>query len=138
MHPEGDGAVAAMRAAIADARIEPGDVQYVNAHGTSTPLNDPVETIAIKRVLGDRVPVSSNKSMIGHTIGAAGAVEAILTLRGIREGVLLPTINLETPDPRCDLDYVPNQARALSHRIALSNSFGFGGQNACLALGAAE
>jgi 3-oxoacyl-[acyl-carrier-protein] synthase II len=138
MHPEGDGAVAAMEAAIRDAGIRPEEVEYVNAHGTSTPLNDPVETTAIKRVLGARVPVSSNKSMLGHTIGAAGTIEAILALEGIRRGVLLPTINLETPDPRCDLDYVPNEARRRAHRIALSNSFGFGGQNACLVLGAFE
>jgi 3-oxoacyl-(acyl-carrier-protein) synthase len=138
MHPEGDGAVAAMEAAIRDAGIGPEEVEYVNAHGTSTPLNDPVETTAIKRVLGTKVPVSSNKSMLGHTIGAAGTIEAILALEGIRRGVLLPTINLETPDPRCDLDYVPNEARPRAHRIALSNSFGFGGQNACLVLGAAE
>jgi 3-oxoacyl-[acyl-carrier-protein] synthase II len=136
-HPEGDGAVLAMRRALADAGLRPDDVDYINAHGTSTPLNDPVETKAIKRVLGDRageVPVSSNKSMIGHTIGAAGAIEAILTMVGIREGLMLPTINLDTPDRKCDLDYVPHEARAASHRIALSNSFGFGGQNGCLCL----
>jgi 3-oxoacyl-[acyl-carrier-protein] synthase II len=140
VHPEGAGAVLAMVRAIADARLSPDAVEYVNAHGTATAINDPVETAAIKRVLGDRarnVPVSSNKSMLGHTIGAAGAVEAILTLRGIREGVLLPTINYETPDPKCDLDYVPNEARRVAHRVAISNSFGFGGQNACLVLGAA-
>ena len=97
--------------------------------------------MAIKRVLGDRarsVPVSSNKSMLGHTIGAAGAVEAILTWKGIAEGIVLPTINYETPDPKCDLDYVPNEARRLAHRVAISNSFGFGGQNACLCLGGRE
>jgi 3-oxoacyl-(acyl-carrier-protein) synthase len=141
MHPEGDGAVLAMERALRDAGRTPDDVEYVNAHGTSTPINDPTETHAIKRVLGNRakdVPVSSNKSMIGHTIGAAGAIEAILTWKGIEEGVLLPTINYETPDPKCDLDYVPNEARAKEHRIALSNSFGFGGQNACLCLGAAD
>ena len=140
VHPEGAGAVLAMTRALADAGISPDAVEYVNAHGTATAINDPVETAAIKRVLGDRarrVPVSSNKSMLGHTIGAAGAVEAILTLRGIREGVLLPTINYETPDPKCDLDYVPNEARRVAHRIAISNSFGFGGQNACLVLAAA-
>jgi 3-oxoacyl-[acyl-carrier-protein] synthase II len=140
-HPEGDGAVLAMERALADAGIGPESVEYVNAHGTSTPINDPTETHAIHRVLGPRakeVPVSSNKSMLGHTIGAAGAIEAILTLAGIRRGVLLPTINYETPDPRCDLDYVPNEARARPHRVALSNSFGFGGQNACLCLAAAD
>ncbi len=141
MHPEGDGAVHAIRRALDDAGLEAGDVEYVNAHGTSTPINDPTETLALKRVFGDRakeVPVSSNKSMLGHTIGAAGAIEAILTLRGIAEGVLLPTINYEVPDPKCDLDYVPNEARRREHRTAISNSFGFGGQNACLALGAAD
>jgi 3-oxoacyl-[acyl-carrier-protein] synthase II len=137
VHPRGDGATLAMRRAIADAGLTPGDIEYVNAHGTSTPKNDPVETKAIKRVFGDRcydVPVSSNKSMIGHTIGAAGAVEAILTMVGIREGLMLPTINLDAPDRKCDLDYVPHETRAVPHRIALSNSFGFGGQNACLCL----
>ena len=141
VHPEGDGALRAMQGALADAGLEPDAVEYVNAHGTSTPTNDPVETLAIKRLLGERahgVPVSSNKSMIGHTIGAAGAVEAILTLEGMRRGVLLPTINQEAPDRKCDLDYVPNEARAMAHRTALSNSFGFGGQNGCLCLGAAE
>ncbi|MDJ0521570.1 MAG: beta-ketoacyl-[acyl-carrier-protein] synthase family protein [Planctomycetota bacterium] len=141
MHPEADGAVLAMRAAIADAGLLPDDVDYVNAHGTSTPINDPTETLACKRVFGDRayeVPISSNKSMIGHTIGAAGAIEGVLTLEGMRRGLMLPTINQEAPDRRCDLDYVPNEARASSHHVALSNSFGFGGQNACLALGSAE
>ncbi len=141
MHPEGRGGAQAMSAALADAGLDPSEVQYVNAHGTSTPLNDPTETLAIKASLGAHarsVPVSSNKSMIGHAFGAAGAVEAILTWRGMAERTLLPTINLETPDPRCDLDYVPNVARPLAHRVALSNSFGFGGQNACLALGAGE
>ncbi len=139
--PQGDGALAAMQAALRDAGLGPEAVQYVNAHGTSTPVNDPVETLAIKRLLGARaaeVPVSSNKSMIGHAIGAAGAIEAVLTLEGMRRGVLLPTINQEAPDPRCDLDYVPNAARALAHEVALSNSFGFGGQNGCLCLGAAR
>ena len=141
MHPEGDGGVQAMSAALADAGLDARDVEYVNAHGTSTPLNDPTETLVIKRVLGEHarnVPVSSNKSMMGHSFGAAGAIEAVLTLKGMTEKTVLPTINLETPDPRCDLDYVPNEARAVGHRVALSNSFGFGGQNACLALGAAE
>jgi 3-oxoacyl-[acyl-carrier-protein] synthase II len=138
MHPQGDGALLAMTRALADAGLGPESVEYVNAHGTSTPINDPVETLALKRLLGARaaeVPVSSNKSMIGHTIGAAGAIEAILTLEGMARGVMLPTINLETPDRRCDLDYVPNVARERPHATALSNSFGFGGQNACLCLG---
>jgi 3-oxoacyl-[acyl-carrier-protein] synthase II len=141
MHPEGIGGAGAMAAALADAGLDPREVEYVNAHGTSTPLNDPTETLAIKRVLGEhakRVLVSSNKSMMGHSFGAAGAIEAVLTLKGMLENTVLPTINLETPDPRCDLDYVPNEARPLAHRVALSNSFGFGGQNACVALGAPE
>lgn len=141
MHPEGLGGASAMLAALADAGLEPTEVEYINAHGTSTPLNDVTETLAIKRTLGDharRIAVSSNKSMIGHNFAAAGAVEAILTLKGLAEGVILPTINLDTPDPKCDLDYVPHEARRREHRVALSNSFGFGGQNACLALGAAE
>jgi 3-oxoacyl-[acyl-carrier-protein] synthase II len=139
VHPEGLGAVLAMQRAMADAGISPDDVEYVNAHGTSTPTNDPSETLAIKRALGEEraraVPVSSNKSMLGHTIGAAGVIEAILAWKGIEQGVLLPTINYETPDPKCDLDYVPNTARRVPHRVVLSNSFGFGGQNACLCLG---
>jgi 3-oxoacyl-[acyl-carrier-protein] synthase II len=141
VHPEGEGARLAMVRAMADAGVTPDDVQYINAHGTSTPTNDPGETLAIKRALVEararQVPVSSNKSMIGHTIGAAGAVEAILTWKGIAEGIVLPTINYETPDPKCDLDYVPNVARRMPHAVALSNSFGFGGQNACLCVGAA-
>ncbi len=140
VHPQGLGAILAMERALADARLSPDDVQYVNAHGTSTATNDPAETLAIKQVLGARaksVPVSSNKSMLGHTIGAAGAVEAILSWKGMRAGIVLPTINYEVPDPKCDLDYVPNEARRLDHRVVLSNSFGFGGQNACLCLGRA-
>jgi len=140
LHPRGDGAVAAIERAIEDAGVGRDAIEYVNAHGTSTPTNDPVETLAIRRVFEDRaarVPVSSNKSMIGHTIGAAGAIEAILTLKGMQEGVLLPTINQRAPDRRCDLDYVPNEARPMAHHVALSNSFGFGGQNACLCLGSA-
>ncbi len=138
IHPKADGAVLAMTAAIGDAGLRPEDVQYVNAHGTSTTQNDALETLAIKRVFGDRarsIPVSSNKSMLGHTIGAAGAIELILTLKGMQESILLPTINHEVPDPKCDLDYVPNEARPFAHRVALSNSFGFGGQNASLCLG---
>ncbi len=138
IHPQAEGAVLAMARAIEDAGIEREQVEYINAHGTSTIQNDALETLAIKRVFGDRaasVPVSSNKSMLGHTIGAAGAIELILTLMGMAESVLLPTINYETPDPKCDLDYVPNEARPFVHRVALSNSFGFGGQNACLCIG---
>ena len=141
IHPQAEGAVLAMVRAIEDAGIERADVDYVNAHGTSTVQNDALETLAVKRVFGARaasLPLSSNKSMLGHTIGAAGAIEAILTLEGIRESVLLPTINYETPDPRCDLDYVPNEARRFAHRVALSNSFGFGGHNASVCIGAYE
>ncbi len=137
-HPEGEGAVLAMRAALQDAALAPDAVDYINAHGTSTPRNDATETAAIKRVFGARaktIPVSSNKSMLGHTIAAAGAIECILTLVGMQRSMILPTINYAAPDPKCDLDYVPNAARRQAHRIALSNSFGFGGQNACLCLG---
>jgi len=138
IHPKGDGAAFAMQRAIDDAGLSPSDIEYINAHGTSTLQNDHIETLAIKRVLGERakkIPVSSNKSMIGHTIAAAGAIEACLTIMGMNNSVLLPTINYEFPDPKCDLDYVPNQSRQLEHGVALSNSFGFGGQNACLCLG---
>jgi 3-oxoacyl-[acyl-carrier-protein] synthase II len=135
--PQGEGAVLAMNAAIVDASLTPNEIDYINAHGTSTVQNDLIETLAIKQVFGGkagRVPISSNKSMLGHTIAAAGAIEAILTLVGIERSLILPTINYTTPDPRCDLDYVPNAARSAAHRVALSNSFGFGGQNACLCL----
>jgi len=134
--PEGDGAARAMQLALAGAGIEPGAVGYVNAHGTSTPYNDKFETIAIKRVFGDharRLPVSSTKSMTGHLLGAAGGVEAIATTLAIYHGLLPPTINYDTPDPECDLDYVPNQARKVDVEYALSNAFGFGGTNATLA-----
>ncbi len=134
-HPEGRGAVACIAGALADARLNPEDVGYVNAHGTSTKVNDKVETAAIKKVFGDfsyRIPVSSTKSMIGHLIAAAGCVELIVTVEAIRRGVLPPTINYETPDPDCDLDYVPNAAREKRVDHALSNSFGFGGQNVSL------
>lgn len=137
-HPAGLGAVLAMREALRDAALCPEDIDYINAHGTSTVQNDLTETRAIKEVLGERakeVPVSSNKSMLGHSIAAAGAIELILTLVGMNRSILLPTINYEFPDPKCDLDYVPNEARVKEHRIALSNSFGFGGQNACLCIG---
>ncbi|MFZ2446398.1 MAG: beta-ketoacyl-[acyl-carrier-protein] synthase family protein [Syntrophobacteraceae bacterium] len=138
MHPKGDGALFAMRAAIEDAGITPEQVDYINAHGTSTVQNDYIETLAIKRLFGERakqVPVSSNKSMTGHAIAAAGAIEAAMTVMGMNESVILPTINYEYSDPKCDLDYVPNKAREVSHGIALSNSFGFGGQNASVCLG---
>ena len=137
-HPKGEGAILAMKKALDDGSLAPADVDYINAHGTSTLQNDAVETLAIKEVFGQRaktIPVSSNKSMFGHTIAAAGAIECILTLAGIQRSIILPTINYEFPDPKCDLDYVPNVARHQEHRVALSNSFGFGGQNGCLCLG---
>ncbi|MBX6352255.1 MAG: beta-ketoacyl-ACP synthase II [Thermoflavifilum sp.] len=135
--PEGNGAFRAMREALADAGIRPEDVDYINAHGTSTDLGDKLETLAIKKAFGDharKVAISSNKSMIGHLLGAAGAVEAIATILTIQDGVIPPTINLEHPDPECDLDYVPNVAREAPVRVAISNSFGFGGHNATIVL----
>ncbi len=132
---DGEGARLAMTAAIRDAAIDPAAVDYINAHATSTELGDRAETIAIKRALGDharKVAVSSTKSMTGHLLGAAGVVEAIFSILAIRDGVLPPTINLENPDPECDLDYVPGTARQAPVRIALSNSFGFGGTNGSL------
>jgi 3-oxoacyl-[acyl-carrier-protein] synthase II len=132
---DGGGAARAMQGALDDAGVRPQDVQYINAHGTSTQLNDRSETRAIKRVFGEharRVPISSTKSMIGHLIGAAGAVEAIATILTMTRGLIHPTINLEHPDPDCDLDYVPNNSRRAEVEVALSNSFGFGGQNACI------
>jgi 3-oxoacyl-[acyl-carrier-protein] synthase II len=134
-HPEGRGAIACVRAALRDARLAPEDIGYINAHGTSTRLNDLVETVTIKKVFGEhakRVPISSTKSMLGHLIGAAGAVELIISVEAMRQGVLPPTINQETPDPECDLDYIPNEAREAKVRHVLSESFGFGGQNAAL------
>ena len=132
---EGAGAARAMANALADAGVAPASVDYINAHGTSTPLNDVSETTAIKRVFGEsayQVPISSTKSMIGHAMGGSGAVEAVAAVRTIQTGIIHPTINLENPDPDCDLDYVPNVARQRDVRVVLSNSFGFGGQNACL------
>ena len=134
--PEGDGAARAMAAALRDGGIEPSTVGYINAHGTSTPYNDKFETLAIKRVFGEharRLPVSSTKSMTGHLLGAAGGIEAIATTLALYHGVLPPTINQDKPDPDCDLDYVPNQARKQDVEVALSNAFGFGGTNATLA-----
>jgi len=130
-----DGAMRAMRLAIADAGLTPGNVDYINAHGTSTPLNDVSETWAIKKLFGDhayKVSISSTKSMIGHLLGAAGGVEAIACVKTLNEGIIHPTINYETPDPECDLDYVPNVAGKRDVKVVLSNGFGFGGQNACL------
>jgi len=134
--PEGDGAARAMAAALHDAGLEPSAVGYINAHGTSTPYNDKFETIAIKRVFGEharKLAVSSTKSMTGHLLGAAGGIEAIATAFALYHGVLPPTINYEKPDPDCDLDYIPNQARKQEVEVALSNAFGFGGTNATLA-----
>ena len=134
--PEGDGAARCMAEALRDAGVAPTDVGYINAHGTSTPYNDKFETMAIKRIFGPharKLAVSSTKSMIGHLLGAAGGVEAIATILAIYHGVLPPTINYEKPDPECDLDYVPNQARKQEVEVALSNAFGFGGTNATLA-----
>jgi 3-oxoacyl-[acyl-carrier-protein] synthase II len=133
--PDGDGAVRCMKMAIKDAGLKPEDMDYINAHGTSTPLNDLTETLAIKKVFGDhakKVPVSATKSMTGHLLGAAGSTEAIFTILSIRDGIMPPTLNYEEPDPQCDLDYVPNVARRKPLRIAMSNAFGFGGTNAAL------
>ncbi len=133
--PDGRGAILAMRGALADAGLDATDVDYINAHGTSTAMNDRVETAAIKAVFGEHaraLAVSSTKSMIGHTISAAGAIELITTVVALRDQVIPPTINYEVPDPDCDLDYVPNRARSARLRAAISNSFGFGGHNDCL------
>ena len=135
VQPDSDGAVRAMRWALEDAGLAPTDVAYINAHGTSTPLNDASETHAIKTLFGDyayKVPISSTKSMIGHLLGASGGVESIAAIQTITEGIIHPTINYEHPDPECDLDYVPNAARSKEVKVVLCNSFGFGGQNACL------
>ena len=133
--PEGEGAARCMALAVEDAGIRPEDVSYINAHGTSTEYNDTNETQAIKTVFGERayqIPVSSTKSMTGHLLGAAGAVEGVYSVLALHHGLIPPTINYENPDPECDLDYVPNQARKADIKIALSNSFGFGGTNACV------
>ncbi len=135
--PQGEGAARAMSEALRDAAIKPKQVSYINAHGTSTPLNDKVETMAIKKVFGEyaqKIPVSSTKSMTGHLLGAAGAIEAIACCLSIKNNKIAPTINYDSPDPDCDLDYVPNTAREAKVDIALSNSLGFGGHNVCLAI----
>ena len=139
--PGGAGAARAMARALQTAGLRPADIGYINAHGTSTPANDAAETAAIKAVLGEhayRVPVSSTKSMTGHLLGGAGALEALVCLLAMRDGIVPPTINYETPDPDCDLDYVPNRARRLPVRAVMSNSFGFGGHNVSLVLTAPD
>ena len=133
--PDGQSAARAMSNALNDGDVKPEEVDYINAHGTSTPLNDKVETLAIKKVFGDyayKIPISSNKSMFGHLLGAAGVVELIATILSIENGMIPPTINYAFPDPECDLDYVPNKARPKKINVALSNSLGFGGHNATL------
>lgn len=136
-NPNGEGAAECMRLALKDGGIKPEEVSYINAHGTSTELNDKVETLAIKKVFGEhayKIPISSTKSMTGHLLGAAGGVEFIASALAIKEDIIPPTINYETPDPECDLDYVPNKARKVKVNVAISNAFGFGGHNACLAI----
>ncbi len=132
---DGDGAVRAMQWALEDAGVSPDEVDYINAHGTSTKLNDAAETVALKKAFGElayRIPVSATKSMVGHSFGAAGALESVACIQSIGSGLIHPTINYERADPECDLDYVPNEPRRADVRVALNNSFGFGGQNACL------
>jgi len=139
--PDGMGASRAMQWALEDAHLTPDAVDYINAHGSSTPISDAIETLAIKRTFGERayeIPINSTKSMIGHAMGGAGAIEAAVCLLTVEQGIIHPTINLETPDPMCDLDYVPEGARKADVRVALCNSFGLGGQNACLVIGRFE
>ena len=134
--PEGRGAARCMQMCLEENDLDPNEVDYINAHGTSTEQGDIAETQAVKKVFGERavkVPISSTKSMTGHTLGAAGAIESVYTILAIQRGMIPPTINQEHPDPECDLDYVPNQARPAKIRIALNNSFGFGGTNTTLA-----
>src|SRR6185312_10269254 len=135
--PDGSPAIGAVRAALADAGLAEDGIDYVNAHGTSTPENDKMEHLSLATVFGERmraIPISSNKSMIGHTLSAAGAVEAVFSLMTMREGVIPPTINYDNPDPAIDLDVVPSVKRSADVKTVLSNSFGFGGQNACLVM----
>jgi 3-oxoacyl-[acyl-carrier-protein] synthase II len=136
-HPNGDGAVRATRRALQQANLTPEDVDVIYAHGTSTPLNDAAETQVIKTVFGERayqIPITAPKSMIGHSLGASGAISALAAVLGFVHGVIPPTINLTNPDPACDLDYVPQQARVQQTNVALVNAFGFGGQNVVLVL----
>jgi len=135
-HPAGEGAIHSMCMALEDAGLAPVDVGYINAHGTSTVPNDRIETLAVREVFGTGVPLSSTKSMTGHLLGAAGALEVVVCVQALRTGLLPPTINYEVPDPECDLDYVPNQARPAAIEVAMTNSFGFGGHNATLVLAA--
>jgi 3-oxoacyl-[acyl-carrier-protein] synthase II len=137
----GAGAALSMQYALEDARLGPADIDYINAHGTSTPLNDKSETAAIKSIFGERaydIPISSTKSMTGHLLGASGALEAVVCTKVLQENILPGTINYETPDPECDLDYVPNQTRQATPEHVMSNSFGFGGHNATLILSCIE
>ena len=137
----GEGAARAIKWAIENANKQLGDIDYINAHGTSTPLNDASETKAIKLAFGDlaySIPISSNKSMIGHALGGAGAIEAVASIKTIESDLIPPTINYESPDPECDLDYVPNLARKTEVNTVLSNNFGFGGQNACVVFSSYE
>jgi len=140
-HPQGDGAMRAMAAAMRESGVTQKDIEYISAHGTGTPTNDRVETLAVKRLFGDqagRIPMSSIKSMIGHTMGAASAIEAAACALAIETGVVPPTINYETQDPECDLDYVPNQARRVNPRVVLNNAYAFGGNNASLCMARCE
>ena len=135
--PDGTGAAGAMKMAMEDGGLQPKDISYINAHGTSTPLNDKIETKAIKAVFGDKakkVPISSTKSVTGHLLGAAGAIEFVVCCLALKDQIIPPTINYKTPDPECDLDYVPNQARKAKLSVCLSNSLGFGGHNVSLIL----
>jgi 3-oxoacyl-(acyl-carrier-protein) synthase len=138
--PEGKGAVRAMKWAIADSHLQPKQIGYINAHGSSTPFNDRSETVAIKKIFGEYaydLPISSSKALTGHSLGAAGAIEAIFTALAIQKKILPPTWNYDVPDPDCDLDFIPNKPRHVAIDYAMSNSFGLGGQNACIVLGRA-
>jgi 3-oxoacyl-(acyl-carrier-protein) synthase len=140
LDPDGQGAIRSMKGALQDARVNPEDIDYINAHGTSTPANDAMETNAIKRIFGERaydIPISSSKSMLGHALAGSGAIEVVACVMSLVDKIIHPTINLNTPDPECDLDYVPHIARdAANLNRILSNSFGLGGQNASIVLGA--